>query len=595
LVESGRLHPAVVEAWRAAPPPTMADVAAGYGRLLTAGGAGGAAADPQAETLRQVLMAPEGVSGVEAMSLGRDFSVAERDVLRGLRNEVDTYKATSENGPPRAMAMQDKAEPVRAVIFKRGSPGQHGEEVPRQFLKALTGPDRKPFAQGSGRLELAQTIASPSNPLTARVYANRVWLWLTGQSLVESPSDFGVRTPRPVHLPLLDYLAASLMENGWSSKQLIRQIMLSAAWQQSSSYEPMTTVSTTAGPDGSQTPVLADPENSLLWKMNRRRRDFESFRDSLLAVSGRLDPKVGGRPVSLDSAEANRRTIYGFIDRQNLPGLFRSFDFASPDQHAPKRFQTTVPQQALFALNNPFVLVQAQALAALPASNETERAAGIMRRVLGREPDDSERARAAEFVMNGPVTLTAGAWQYGTGDVEPSTGSTRFEPLPHHGKTGWTRAAKWPEERFGHAIIHAKGGHPGPDSSRGIIWRWVAPESGPLTLEGEIRRPSDEGDGVRLRLVTRSSGVVRTWDIPPGGAVSLDGFSVELVADEPLDFIVDAGASDNSDSIQADFVLKNAAGQRVGNSRDEFSGLAMDPWVAYAQILLISNEFMFVD
>jgi hypothetical protein len=123
----------------------------------------------------------------------------------------------------------------------------------------------------------------------------------------------------------------------------------------------------------------------------------------------------------------------------------------------------------------------------------------------------------------------------------------------------------------------------------------VAPESGPLTLEGEIRRPSDEGDGVRLRLVTRSSGVVRTWDIPPGGAVSLDGFSVELVADEPLDFIVDAGASDNSDSIQADFVLKNAAGQRVGNSRDEFSGLAMDPWVAYAQILLISNEFMFVD
>ena len=598
LVESGRLHPAVVEAWRAAPPATMADVAAGYGRLLPAAGAGGAAgaaADPQAEALRVVLMAPEGISGVEAMSLGRDFSVAERDVLRGLRNEVDTYKATSENGPPRAMAMQDKAEPVRAVIFKRGSPGQPGDEVPRQFLEALSGPDRKPFAQGSGRLELAQTIASPSNPLTARVYANRVWLWLTGQSLVESPSDFGVRTPRPVHLPLLDYLAASLMENGWSSKQLIRQIMLSAAWQQSSSYEPTTTVSTAAGPDGGQTPVLADPENSLLWKMNRRRRDFESFRDSLLAVSGRLDSKMGGRPVSLDSAEASRRTIYGFIDRQNLPGLFRSFDFASPDQHAPKRFQTTVPQQALFALNNPFVLVQAQALAAVPASNETERAAGIMRRVLGREPDDSERARAAEFVMNGPVTLTAGAWQYGTGDVEPSTGSTRFEPLPHHGKTGWTRMAQWPEDGFGHAIIHAKGGHPGPDASRGIIWRWVAPETGQVTLEGEIKRPSDEGDGVRLRLVTRSSGVVRTWDIPPGGAVSLDGFSIELAADEPLDFIVDAGTSDNSDSIQADFVLKNAAGQRVGNSRDEFSGPAMDPWVAYAQILLISNEFMFVD
>jgi hypothetical protein len=407
-----------------------------------------------------------------------------------------------------------------------------------------------------------------------------------------------VRTPRPVNPALLDHLAFALVENGWSTKKLVREIVLSSAWQQSSQTpEPPVGAAAGQGAPSPSHPALADPENTLLWKMNRRRRDFESFRDSLLAVSGRLDPKRGGRPVSLDSPEANRRTIYGFIDRQNLPGLFRSFDFASPDQHAPKRFQTTVPQQALFALNNPFVLVQARALAALPGASETERAAAIFRRVLSREPEPGELARAAEFVTGGPGGQTAGAWEYGTGTMDPATGATDFHAFGHHQKDRWSHHADWPEPAFSHAVIQPGGGHPGPDEARGVVWRWRSPETGAFTLSGELKRPAAEGDGVRVRLVTGARGLVRTWEVPAGGSITLDeaGTALTMTEGETVDWIVDAIGSDNSDSFTLDLQIKSAAGQLLASSRDEFSGPALDPWVAYAQVLLISNELMFVD
>jgi hypothetical protein len=590
-LEGADLHPRVAAALREAPPESMAAAAALYAKVLAVTASDQASADPETEALRLVLMAPAGPAGVDPMSLGRDFSVEERDQARNLRNEVENYKATAENGPPRAMALVDRKEPVKPVVFKRGSPGNRGEEVPRQFLGALAGPGRQPFTQGSGRLELAQTIASPSNPLTARVYANRVWLWLTGQSLVESPSDFGVRTPPPANPALLEHLAASLMQNGWSTKKLIREIVLSSAWQQSSQIPEMPEDS------GAPDPSLVDPENLLLWKMNRRRRDFESFRDSLLAVSGRLDGARGGRPVSLDSPEANRRTIYGFIDRQNLPGLFRAFDFASPDQHAPKRFQTTVPQQALFALNNPFVLVQARSLAAMTGPSETERAAAIFRRVLSREPEPGELARAAEFVTGGSRGQTAGAWEYGTGSVDATSGATIFHAFGHHKKDWWSHRAEWPESAFGHAVIQPGGGHPGPDEARGVVWRWRSPESGTVRFHGEIKRPAAEGDGVRLRLVTGTRGVIGTWEVAPGGTLVLEQAVAALALSdgETVDWIVDPMGSDHSDRVTVDIRINSAAGQLLADSRDEFSGPALDPWVAYAQVLLISNELMFVD
>jgi hypothetical protein len=185
----------------------------------------------------------------------------------------------------------------------------------------------------------------------------------------------------PSHPELLDYLAAWLMREGWSLKKLHRQLLLSATYQQASIDRP-------ACRD-------IDPDNRLLWRMQRRRLDLEEMRDSLLAVSGRIEQRMGGRPVDVAGDPHNRRrTVYGLVDRQSLPGLFRAFDFASPDQSAERRPRTTVPQQALFGMNSPFVHAQARALAARPemaaAPDRAGRIAALYRLVFGRGPEAEE-------------------------------------------------------------------------------------------------------------------------------------------------------------------------------------------------------------
>src|SRR5207253_8106254 len=172
------------------------------------------------------------------------------------------------------------------------------------------------------------------DPLTARVFVNRIWLHHFGAGLVRTPSDFGTRAEPPTHPELLDWLARYFMDNGWSVKKLHRLIMLSAVYQQASENN---------GSTGGSSPLQVDPENKLLWHMNRQRLDFESLRDSLLCVSGQLDSKPGGKAEDLFKAPfSKRRSIYGFIDRQFLPATMRVFDFANPDMHNPQRAETTV-------------------------------------------------------------------------------------------------------------------------------------------------------------------------------------------------------------------------------------------------------------
>ncbi len=270
-----------------------------------------------------------------------------RDGLRALQKKVEQWQATSPAAPPRAMALIDKPTPETPHIFLRGNPNNRGPVVPRQFLEVVAGETRQPFRHGSGRLELARAIADRNNPLTARVLVNRVWLHHFGAGLVRTPSDFGLRGDPPTHPELLDWLAATFVDNGWSIKKLHRLILLSNTYRQTSGDDPRL--------------LQTDPENRLLARMNRRRLDFEAMRDSLLAVAGRLDPAIGGRAVELTTAPfSTRRSVYGFIDRQNLPGLFRTFDFASPDTSTPQRYTTTVPQQALFLMNSPFVVEQSR-------------------------------------------------------------------------------------------------------------------------------------------------------------------------------------------------------------------------------------------
>ena len=255
------------------------------------------------------------------------------------------------------MAVQDAPAQTQTVVFLRGNPANRGPKVPRQFPAVIAGPNRKPFTDGSGRLDLAKAIASPDNPLTARVYVNRIWAHLFGQGLVRTPSDFGTRSDPPTHPELLDWLATRFVQDGWSTKKLIRRIVLSDAYQQSS----VTNADI----------YRLDPENRFLTHQGRKRLEFEPLRDSLLAAAGRLDPTVFGKSVDLfKEAAPTRRAVYGYIDRQNLPGTFRAFDLASPDQHAPQRFQTTVPQQALYLMNSPFLDDQANAVAARPGSEK---------------------------------------------------------------------------------------------------------------------------------------------------------------------------------------------------------------------------------
>ena len=307
--------------------------------------------EPDWESLRQALFGASGSLQVSTDAMREFLDQEQAGQLDQLNGAIVHLESTHPGAPARAMVINDAPQPVEPHVFIRGNPGRPGKAVPRRFLRLLAEPDRRPFQKGSGRLEMARAIADPKNPLTARVLVNRAWLWHFGKGLVDTPSDFGLRSDPPSHPELLDYLASEFIASGWSLKTLHRRIMLSSTYQQRS--EPRA--------DG----LERDPENRLVWRFNRQRLDFESMRDSLLAVSGVLDPAIGGPAASITEPPfSTRRTIYGFIDRQNLDGLYRTFDFAVPDATSPRRFVTTVPQQALFLMNSPFLHEQARRLTA---------------------------------------------------------------------------------------------------------------------------------------------------------------------------------------------------------------------------------------
>ncbi|MGV2337556.1 MAG UNVERIFIED_CONTAM: DUF1553 domain-containing protein [Planctomycetaceae bacterium] len=251
--------------------------------------------------------------------------------------------------------MVDSDAAGKPCDLSAGRSNARGSPVPRRFLEQLSPVERPPFTRGSGRLELAQAIASPTNPLTARVWVNRVWMHHFGEPLVDAPGDFGLQTKRPLQSDLLDYLADFFIQNGWRTKPLHELILTSQTWQLSSRV-----------PDSPafQAQAAADPVNTYLWRAHRRRLDLEQMRDTLLSITGELDPAMYGRPKVITDDGNLRRTIYAFVERQNIPSLVQTFDFANADTSTPRRSQTTVPQQALFALNSSFMLQRSKALAA---------------------------------------------------------------------------------------------------------------------------------------------------------------------------------------------------------------------------------------
>jgi hypothetical protein len=295
---------------------------------------------------------------------------------------ASTKEENPEEMPPRLV----EDSPHDVPVFLRGQAGNHGPIAPRRFLDCLVEGTPEPFKQGSGRAELAAAIVDPANPVTARVWVNRVWGHLLGKPIVATQSDFGTRGELPTHPELLDHLAERFVKEGWSTKKLIRSIVLSATYTQSS--------------DPRSDCVAVDPENRLLWRANRKRLGLESMRDSLLVAAGSLDATQGGPSVDLLSQPFSpRRSVYGFIERQNLPNYFRTFDFASPDSPAAVRPTTVTPQQSLYFLNSPFVIEQAQKLAERTASlaDPGERVKQMFRLTYGREPQVDELTECVAF------------------------------------------------------------------------------------------------------------------------------------------------------------------------------------------------------
>jgi hypothetical protein len=407
--QPGRLNPMVGESLGRSEIRSRADVARAYGELIRrvdeeARKAGPTISavpeDPARWQIRLILADRESPAYFPGSQTYYYMSRGEKDGYGKKLVELDRMTVNAADPWPRAMVLYEAPEPFEPRVFVRGNPAQPGEHVPRQFLRILSGVTRQPFVHGSGRIDLAGAIMASDNPMTGRVIVNRVWMHHFGEPMVSTPSDFGTRSTPPNHPELLDFLAARLKDEGWSLKDLHRLIVLSRSYQQSSLDRPDCR--------------KADPENRLLWHYPRRRLDLEAMRDALLFVAGRLDGRMGGRPVDVAGDPGNRRrTVYGLVDRQSLPTLFRAFDFASPDQSAERRPRTTVPQQALFSMNAPFVIEQAKALAARSdsagAAATEGRIAALYRATLARPPAPAEARAAARFLA------TEGAAPGGTG------------------------------------------------------------------------------------------------------------------------------------------------------------------------------------
>lgn len=272
-------------------------------------------------------------------------------------------------------------------IFVRGNAGKHGAVVPRRFVEVLCDDGPKRFERGSGRLELARAIVSSENPLTARVIVNRIWQFHFCRGLVSSPSNFGALGERPTHPELLDDLAVRFVENGWSLKWLHREIVTSATYRQSST--------------ASENTRRVDPDGRLLTRFPRRRLEIEPLRDTILAVTGRLDGRIGGPSSDVDAAQFVRRTIYGKVSRHKLATTLANFDFPDPTIHSAGRSVTTTPLQQLFMLNAPFVRNAAAVLATELINKQSTTAARIdalHERLFTRPATEDDRRAALNFL-----------------------------------------------------------------------------------------------------------------------------------------------------------------------------------------------------
>jgi hypothetical protein len=340
------------------------------------------------------------------------------------------------------------------------------------------------------------------------------------------------------------------------------------------------------------------------------------MRDSLLAISGQLESKMGGPSEELfKSSFSKRRSIYGFIDRQFLPGAYRVFDFANPDMHNPQRAETTVPQQALFLMNSPFAIEESRALAARARGSDREKINQLYRIVYQREPTSKQLKTSLAFIAmaqneatNAPPKPPPTVWKYGYGEYDETTKHIKtFAALPYFTDEAWQGGPTLPDAKLGWATLNANGGHAGNDLQHAVIRRWVSPIDGKVSIKGKIVHEHVPGEGIKAKIVSSRDGLLKEWTLHN---VSTNGdiASIEVKKGDTLDFYVSIAVTLNNNDFQwaptieaqgKEFVDANGYAKQW-DAKKEFGGTPppgkpMTPLEKFAQVLLLSNEFMFVD
>ena len=333
---------------------------------------------------------------------GRAATASEQAELQAWHSALDNLKKNPPSSYDTTHALRDVGDQDMHVAV-RGNLRKSGDLVPRRFLRIIAGPDSPPFTSGSGRLELAEAIVARDNPLTARVFVNRIWMHHFGDGLVRTPSNFGTLGEFPTHPDLLDWLAADLVQQGWSLKRLHRQIMTSHTYQLSSEHQARG--------------MEEDADNRWLWRMNPRRMDIEVWRDAMLHATQELDVTPLESPL-IDLAQSPFRTLYAQVSRSGdafaADEFLRRFDFPVMRATVAKRPRSIVPQQFLFLLNGEFMVRRARALLARlerEATTDRERIQLAYQILYSRAPEDAEVQIGLKFLGEPAAGVQFSAWE----------------------------------------------------------------------------------------------------------------------------------------------------------------------------------------
>ena len=454
-------------------------------------------------------------------------------------------------------------------LFYRGEHSQPKQTVlPAALTVASPEEQRREFAVNDAelpstgrRLAFARWLTSGQHPLVARVFVNRVWMHHFGRGLVETPSEFGRLGVRPTHPELLDWLADEFVQQGWSLKKLHRLIMTSSVWRQSS--ESRDTEATFA-----RKPLI--------------RLDAETIRDRMLAASGQLDRTLYGAPVAIkedftgqvvvDGAQ-RRRSLYIQQRRSRPVAMLQAFDAPVMETNCEVRSSSTVATQSLMLMNGDFILDQAAKLAARVADEATPLSPG-------------ELAGLPEL----PASLEP-TWQYGYGRYDEEANRTAsFTHLPHFNGSQWQGGPKVPDPTLGYALLNASGGHP-DQSDRAVIRRWTARVDGTISISGQLHHPSNNGDGVRGRVVSSRLGKVGEWTATHATTKTAIA-TLDVEKGDTVDLITDARASHTSDSFNWTVVIRlkvDGKPDQVIASKETFAGPEEPPEVLAGQIVTAWN------